>query len=507
MPENEFEHRVQQKMDEFHLRPSSQVWEEVERRIRKQKRRRIVFWWILLPLLITGAITTGLLMNSRKAGETVLVQQAKNDKEKNNHTIATTIGTKELEARTNALPPDVNQPTINQVAQPDTTTAVKEPLHTNAATIQPDNNTVNATKKAITKRPVQKQNAVTKNNKNSGLLTSQQIANSQGGGNKKKKPQQPQPAPNAVSDPKAAVVKQDAENKTKDVAAIVPPIADTISGTAINTPAVVAAIPATAAAPDKQDTPADSANKKTSTPIKVKPKQKKWELSGYAGRSAIINGFGLFKAESATAVPNTLGGPPQLFVIRPSVVRPGFAAGLSLSRVIPVSPRLQFTTGLGYDYMSTRIQVGQRIDSNFRYGTNSNMDVSGQFYYRSVNASGALQSYTNQYHFISLSASLNWTILKGNKFSIQWRNELQYRQLIASSMLHFDYGLNGYYKNNALLNKANLFLQTSIAVPAGKKLLINPYFNYGITPVLRSPATSRHYTGMGLRLIFSLPKK
>jgi hypothetical protein len=40
MPVNEFEKQVQQKMDELQLRPSTEVWEEVEKRIRKEKKRR-----------------------------------------------------------------------------------------------------------------------------------------------------------------------------------------------------------------------------------------------------------------------------------------------------------------------------------------------------------------------------------------------------------------------------------------------------------------------------------
>ena len=57
MPVNEFEKKVQQKMDELQLRPSPGVWTEVEKQIRQDKRRRrvIIYWW-LLPILLAGII-------------------------------------------------------------------------------------------------------------------------------------------------------------------------------------------------------------------------------------------------------------------------------------------------------------------------------------------------------------------------------------------------------------------------------------------------------------------
>ena len=55
---NEFEKQVQQKMKEFDLRPSEEVWMEVERRIRKEKKRRWFILWFLFPVLLTGAGVT-----------------------------------------------------------------------------------------------------------------------------------------------------------------------------------------------------------------------------------------------------------------------------------------------------------------------------------------------------------------------------------------------------------------------------------------------------------------
>ena len=56
MPVNDFEKRVQQRMEELKLSPSPEVWEQVASRIREKKRRRFIFWLLLPGLLLGGGI-------------------------------------------------------------------------------------------------------------------------------------------------------------------------------------------------------------------------------------------------------------------------------------------------------------------------------------------------------------------------------------------------------------------------------------------------------------------
>jgi len=51
MQANEFEKKVQQTMDGFRLRPSDDVWQNVERRIRERKRKRRIIFFILFSLI------------------------------------------------------------------------------------------------------------------------------------------------------------------------------------------------------------------------------------------------------------------------------------------------------------------------------------------------------------------------------------------------------------------------------------------------------------------------
>src|SRR5258708_5254010 len=61
MPENEFEKKVQQRMEELEFTPSGEVWKEVEYRIRKEKKKRRFFFWLpLLSLALGGGITAAI---------------------------------------------------------------------------------------------------------------------------------------------------------------------------------------------------------------------------------------------------------------------------------------------------------------------------------------------------------------------------------------------------------------------------------------------------------------
>ena len=104
MPANEFEKKIQQRMDELKLAPSGEVWEQVELRIRKEKkRRRIIFWVPFLFLGLGGGLTTILLMNNSKknpvvqANELNKTEQSQSGLEnKNNKQLDTMIPTQNI---------------------------------------------------------------------------------------------------------------------------------------------------------------------------------------------------------------------------------------------------------------------------------------------------------------------------------------------------------------------------------------------------------------------------
>ncbi len=63
MQENEFEKKVQNRLDGLSLVPNEEVWKQVEARIRNKKRRRLIFFWMLAGLFLTGGIGTLIFLN------------------------------------------------------------------------------------------------------------------------------------------------------------------------------------------------------------------------------------------------------------------------------------------------------------------------------------------------------------------------------------------------------------------------------------------------------------
>ena len=50
-----FEKKLEQELKGLHIPPSAAVWQQVEKRIQKDRKRKIIFWWILASsILIAG---------------------------------------------------------------------------------------------------------------------------------------------------------------------------------------------------------------------------------------------------------------------------------------------------------------------------------------------------------------------------------------------------------------------------------------------------------------------
>jgi hypothetical protein len=494
MPENEFEHRVQQKMEEFNLRPSDLVWTEVERRIRKEKRRRFIFWWFLLAGLLAGGIGTTIWLGNKNKTEQNKITAQKKSGTNNSNTSITAMDDKE-----NKPVEKINAEKGRQQDTVETTAVQQSSIPANAVN---NNSTSGNSSQIATSRKIIKRPGIQNN-------VPGEIEFRQQNGVKKKKQKNPvkKEEPPVVED---NAHKKDAEEKTTAQHKVAEPVMVTDIASVKTTVAP--------AVPEPEKIPGNTVkDKKTDTVvtstagIKIKKKAKgEWELGFSLGRSSSTAGFGLFAAnayaDAAGGGGIGVGATPPPSPSSPSVIRPGLSAGISLYKRKIISPRLQLALGLGYDYYSTHMKVGAKVDSVRNVFNNLSSGVAVNNFYR-PSGSPVQSNYTNRYHFINLSAALNWKIINGKKFSMYWRNELQYQVLAGSNMLHYDYSIPGYYKDNSLLRKGNIFLQTGLSFPAGKRLQFNPYITYGITPVLKNSSSRTHYSNTGLRLIFSLQKK
>jgi len=470
MLENEFEKRVQQKMEDFNLHPSEDVWTEVERRIRKEKKRRILAWWPLFFLLGGGGIAAGILLtNKKEKNETITA---------NNKT--------ESSIKPSSKKITVTEPVSNSESIDNSDTATSE-------------NTITIIKNKTGEIGTTPGSTVTTFKPTEQVKDKRTTATSIKGKNKN----------NSNEESNEEIVTKDKQNKNLESEPSVTTSNPTISAkdpVKSNDIAVVKKQEVEESTkPQQQVLPAaDSATKEQiSKPADKKMKNWDWGISFSVGRSSIGNGFSLSNQRlffDATALQSTIPG--NNFSNTASPVLPSFSwsAGFFIRK--EVSKKLDFNASLSYSYLSTKMNIGSRVDSARQINNYYTQGLTVNNFYRP----GGNSSHTNGYHFISLSADLSWRIINGKKVKIYWENGLSYNRMLGSSMLHYDRNLQGYYKDNSFLAKNQVAFTTGLSIPVSKRVQVSPFVSYNLTPVLKNSDTL-HFTNYGIRIRFLMNKK
>ena len=469
MPANEFEKKVQQRMDELKLALSGKVWEQVELRIRKEKkRRRIIFWLPFLFLGLGGGLTTFILMNNAKKNPIVKTnelnkpQQLQPGLENNNNTLDTLITTPSISKKRSVVKNSFDK-TANRTENKNRLkdlykTKVKIAALKNRRSIKP------LLVDLIPSDIKGKADADLKNNKDD---------------NNEVKANEPVIEKNAEPSQQKEIPKEDSisskERPRKD---------STLSDSVITT-----------------------AEKKV---VKSINQNKKWQwgISLQKGISQISNGLkfsgNYVYADYAAA---NRGNPPggSIQFNKPSAIKTAGSFGAALFVQKTLSARLKTNFDIHYLYLATKINVGTQVDSSFNYGSSYSSSFSVNSFYR---PNGSSSSYTNNYHFAGLSAALSWKIIGHRKFYIDWNNGISYDRLLSSNALFYDITLPGYYKNSKLLTHAHLFFSTGLSAPVFKNFFINLFAEYSLTTVQRRAiAPKTHFTNYGLRVKLLFNKK
>ena len=483
MQENEFEKQVQQKMEELKLDPSAEVWTEVERRIRKEKKRRFIFWWWpLFFLLLGGGIVTGIWFSNEKGinktgfagnkSETGIQQQGA---VKNDHT-----------------PKTITPLKINK-------TGSKEEVFNRDIIKKSKNKLLSESDKDKTGIAVLQYAPKQKNRKTLRLL---------------------HPKKNDENDEKIADqtpgkgIKPGMKDKTVDML-------NSKSNEELLTNRLAKTDNSITERIETENEPSkikwntvvqksDSVENQT-TQKKAESTKKHWDwgLTFSAGRSVLSKGLDFSNKSlyaDALSQQNASQSPGSMVNDPASLIRPSFSwsAGLYIKKQL--SGKLEIKLGPGYSYLSTRINTGTRVDSVRNISTAYSSAISVNRFYRPA-VSGNSSSYTNDYHFIGLSGTISWQIITWRKLKLYWENSLTYNRLVGSAMLHYDYNLPGYYKDNNLLIKNQFMISTGVSVPVSQRVMINPFAAYGLSPVLiKSGNPGAHYTNLGIRVNLLLKK-
>jgi len=474
MRENEFEKRVQDKMSEFRLSPSGEVWQQVERRIRREKKRRFIFWWPLFFLLAGGGIVAGKLLTNKKERTEPAAVSSQID---NNQPF---YPDKAKEKQPGENIADISGNDSIGYTIKDDKISNEPPAAITGAT--PNGKVVKMQK------PLSgvNQPGIKKGENDAGIEITKELQ--------------------AKDDPKDEVSKQTATVTD-------PPRRDEpIKEPGINYEKAVEEKKVELQQKETREDPVQSKTGNTATKENIKPAEKNagqwdWGFGLSAGRSSVVEGFRFFNgplyADASTLQTGSSGNPSGIPVSR-AAMQPSFSWSAGFYREKSISEKLHINIGLAYHYLSTRISVGNRVDSTRSVNNTYSQGLTVSDFYRYTGNA----TYTNKYHFISLSGELSWRIINGNKVKLYWENGLGYSRLLGSTMLHYDRGLPGYYRDNRLLTKNNLFYTTGLALPVGARWSVNPFASYGLTRVLKDVDSSRtHYSNFGIRIRYLLNKK
>ena len=240
-------------------------------------------------------------------------------------------------------------------------------------------------------------------------------------------------------------------------------------------------------------------------------------MNGGLSDTREIDFFHIFGEEKSLLdfTPNT--GSPAGFTMGPvaapiliSSPEAGLSAGLDFYAEKSISKRLSVRAGIQYQYFSTHIRVGDKIE-NSRTVNNDLSSVVVNSYYRADNYGSGKQNYTNQYHFAGISGYLSWQFIKSKKFSLSWENGLAFNRLIYTNALLFDGSSRSYYQDSRAFRKTQLFFSTGLHVPlfnlGSVNVAASPYASFGITPVLKENSFNTHFINYGMRLKFLFPRK
>ena len=476
MRANEFEKNVHQKMNELELSPHEEVWQEVERRIRKEKKRRGTFFWLILVGLLLGGATVTLFSLNKKNKSDVIVASKKdpgNDRD---------------------TKPTINSPVENK---PGTIPPGKEITPKNEETNLPE---TPAGKRTETTTNAKKTGQKGKNESQVSIPTKLKQVKQKHKGNRM------EPITPAVKDEHVSIQKKDT----------MPTVEPVITGNDFliqnNNK-----IPDTSAKHIDTGIRKDEKQEDLTAPVKEpvdtttvisksndkKEKKREWGFIVQGGISNNVKGLHFFESRVYASALAVTGSSSGLSSREPALLRPGVSFSAGVYTAQPLSAKLRLNADLTYAYLSTRMRVGSRIDTSAMSTNPNSLDLQISRFYRS---SGNLSPISNRFHFLSLETQLSWRIIDRDKFTLFWDNGVSYKWLFASRVFHYDWGFRGYYEDPRLLTHHHVFISTGLSFPVSRRTTIHPFAEYSLTRVMRHNRDSlrTHFTNYGVRLKISM---
>ncbi len=465
MPENEFEKRVREELEQLRVKPSEEVWQQVRAGIRPEKRRKR--WLIWVPFLLIGLGVGGYwLLNSDSFKVSTLVRNDEvvfPDKD-NKKTDDGQNADKSLISNTEKdnIPSEKKSETYS-----DTVKSVTDADDDQGMSLETGRGEESKVDKVNKLDKVNKRAKGKKANKAKGkatILDDKPVVDS------------------SEIDTSFAMITQspNLDKVSSDSSAVVQPEPDKIV--------------------EKKSDSAAVAKTKPDTKSLIMPK---WEygITARAGYSNVRSDFFLLKANSARADYNS-GGPvtPQApgYVGDSIYKKSSFSWGVGFYVQRNLSERLAIKGGLMYTQYNFQIRVGNRIDSQIYVSNTLSSTFVDNFY------QGGNSEYKNRFHYIEIPIAVSFQLNKGKNLPIHWDAGITPGFLVNSNFLYPDGNQGIYYQDNSILRKMQWSVQSGFTFglfnQTKHSLQIGPQIQYMFTNLVKNAAASEQHLGyIGLR--------
>ena len=511
MSVNKFENNVQQKLDELRLRPTEQVWLEVERRIREKKRRRIIFWFLLPGLVLLGGGAWWMTNQPAEKKTAVAETAMKNNIEttdKNKTEIETTGNNKVEIKKEKEVTPDLQKQNSDA-----TTGEIIRTSPSNVPTKKPEPVIVSVyhrPEKPIVKKQGSASEIVKKlpvfNEKNIDSIIA---AND----NQKTKDAEKIKDEKNTSFPNPDVSIKEIKTLPEKKVDIVNVVSDTlIAGKPVekNNPEIES-VESIATGVDSllKPTTKETAGKKD------KKKKPKWEIgvTGTIGTARLYDkgliDFGLKSADLLFSSPATGSGSGQFnnSIYADSIPLKGFAWQAGVFSKRKTGKKITYSVGLNLSYYSTKQVVGSFVDSVRSINNDLSSRTSGGFY-----RYGRFNSYRNKYYYFQVPLLLQWQINKGNKLPpLIWENGFSPSFMFASKALVYDKQANLFFEDRRLYNKFGLLYHTAFDVKLFSRknhpFTAGFFYDFHISKLQKvNPPDYNYLQSFGLKINYTIKK-
>jgi hypothetical protein len=494
MPVNDFEKQVQQKMDELQLRPSAEVWEEVEKRIRKEKKRRwFILWFFIFGVLLLGGTGWWLTAGNKDhvVDNNVTTQRTPNKTTDETAKTKKKATFEKINENNNKEKSEIVEDAVPTIRETTTKTA-----------IIPDKSElvpVQIPKEIRSEKRIE--SPVTVSLKSKKVRKGQNLL------------------PDVSKEDQVVVIKNnpDADSLTKTDKVIVADINTTIKDAVADSKSVAVKNDPVVTARDTivaltvKDSSAVTQTEVISKSDTAKTKKNKWEIginamAGTSNKSDGISIFGMEKSLDAANINNSAGTGGQSVIAPPAEPGNGFSWRMGVYAKRKLTVRTALSIGLIFSSYSTTQFTGAFVDSSRVYNNNLYSSSVRDFY-----RSGTGSAYKNHYYYTEVPVSFHWQINKGVKFPLVFHNGLSAGFFTGSDALVYNPGSNVFYKDNKSFNKIQFAYQSGLYAKLFNRsknpLTAGILFNYHLSKLQKVNINGgNHLSSFGIQVGWLLKK-